>query len=74
MPRIHVQSELRRIEQTLPPGELRVQALTALGEQLATAMTETDDLGERYRLRVMQHHVLRLANDERHTTSAQEPR
>jgi hypothetical protein len=74
MPRIHVQSELRRIEQTMPPGAVRMQALTQLGNRLAVAMTETSDLGERYRLRVMQHHVLRLANDERHTTSAQELR
>jgi len=65
MPRLHVQNELRRIEQTTPPGAERVQALTALGEQLVKAMVETTDPRERYRLRGMQHHVMRLAEDER---------
>ena len=74
MPRIYVQTELRRIEQTIPPGDVRVQALTALGQRLATAMIETNDMSERYRLRIMQHHVMRLADDERNTTSAQESR
>jgi hypothetical protein len=60
-----VQSELRQIEQTTAPGAPRVQALTQLGSRLVAAMTETDDLGGRYRLRVMQQHVMRLAADER---------
>ena len=74
MAAIHVQSEIRQIEQTTTPGEARVQALEQLGDRLVVAMTETDDLGERYRLRVMNNHVMRMANDERHIAAAQEPR
>ena len=64
MARIFVQSELRRIEQTLPPGTARQHALTELGERLVVAMTATTDLAERYRLRVMHNHVMRRAHDE----------
>jgi hypothetical protein len=59
-----LESELRQIVQTVPAGALRAQALRQLGDRLVVAMTETSDLGERYRLRVMQQHVMRLADDE----------
>jgi hypothetical protein len=61
--KIHVQSELRRIEQTTPPGAARVQALTELGNRLVAAMEATSDLGERYRYGVMYRHLQRLAAD-----------
>ena len=64
MPTIHVQSELRRIAQMTPPGAERVQALTQLGERLVQAMTESSDLLERYRLRILYQHVMRRAADE----------
>jgi hypothetical protein len=67
MPTIHVQSELRRIAQMTAPGAERVQALTQLGERLALAMTETSDVLERYRLRILHQHVMRRAHDERNT-------
>jgi len=65
MPKVYVQSALRRIEQTIPPGAARVQALSQLGQRLVVAMTETTDQRERYRLRGMQQRVMRLAEDER---------
>ena len=74
MPRIHVQSELRRIAQTTQPGEGRVQALAQLGERLVAALTEATDPLECSRLRILHTHVMRRAADERHTASAQEPR
>jgi hypothetical protein len=61
---IYVQSEIRRIEQTTPPGEARVQALTALGQRLVEAMAETSDRSERYRYGVMYRHLQRLTADE----------
>jgi hypothetical protein len=65
VPKIHVQSELRRIAETIPPGSERVQALTALGERLMAALTETSDVLERHRLQILHTHVMRRANDER---------
>jgi len=41
-----------------------VQALTQLGERLVQAMTESSDLLERYRLRILYQHVMRRAADE----------
>ena len=67
MPKIYIQSELRRIEQTIPPGTARQHALTELGERLVAAMTESSDLRERYRLRILHQHVMRRAHDERNT-------
>ena len=64
MPKIYIQSELRRIEQTIPPGTARQHALTELGERLVAAMTESSDLLERYRLRILYQHVMRRAADE----------
>ena len=68
MPKIFVQSAIRQIEQSTPPGAARAQALEQLGNRLALAMTETKDPHERYRLRGLQHHVLRLAEDARRAT------
>ena len=61
---LYVQSELRRIAETIPPGPERVQALTQLSERLVQAMTESSDLLERYRLRILYQHVMRRAADE----------
>jgi hypothetical protein len=65
---IYVQSEIRRIEQTTLPGEARAQALTQLGNRLVAAMGQTEDLREQYKLRVMNNHVMRMAEDERRAT------
>jgi hypothetical protein len=61
---LYVQSELRRIAETIPPGPERVQALTQLSERLVQAMTESSDPLERSRLRILHQHVLRRAADE----------
>jgi len=61
---LYVQSELRRIAETLPPGPGRVQALTHLGERLVAAMTEATDPLECSRLRILHTHVMRCAADE----------
>jgi hypothetical protein len=66
---ISVQSEIRRIEQTTQPGASRAHALEQLSDRLVVAMTETSDPSERYRLRIMQHHVMRRAADERRAAS-----
>ena len=65
MPTIYVQSELRRIAETIPPGPARTQALTQLGERLVAAVTEATDPLERHRLRILHQHVMRRATDER---------
>jgi hypothetical protein len=62
---LYVQSEIRHIEQTTPPGAVRAQALTHLSDRLVVAMTATEDFAERYRLRVMNNHIMRMIADER---------